>query len=198
MEISLGFSWCFPPRSIRGWSFFLLGEKGSIKNKEIWNDTTKSKLWLYHIHYLHDLNAKNSDSRLYSNQVLIDHWLRNNPPLDGVAWEPYPLSLRIVNLVKWFSKHSETVTDEYLISLELQAQASRQQIEYHILGNHLFVNAKALVFVGAYLEGDKAENWLNKGLEILDREINEQFLMDGGILNYLLCTMQIYYGIFAI
>ena len=50
-----------------------------------------------------------------------------------------------------------------------------QQLEFHILANHLFANAKALVFAGSYLAEDM---WLKKGLEILDKEISEQFLDD--------------------
>jgi uncharacterized heparinase superfamily protein len=48
------------------------------------------------------------------------------------------------------------------------------------LGNHLFANAKALVFAGAFFEGEEAERWLATGLRILDRELPEQILPDGG------------------
>ncbi len=53
-------------------------------------------------------------------------------------------------------------------------------LEYHLLGNHLFANAKALVFLGAFFEGQEADTWLQTGLSILDRELDEQILADGG------------------
>ncbi|HBU63911.1 MAG TPA: heparinase, partial [Alcanivorax sp.] len=61
-----------------------------------------------------------------------------------------------------------------------QARALERQVEWPILGNHLFANGKALVFVGAYLTGEEGDRWLRRGLAILDREIAEQFLADGG------------------
>ncbi|MCB1590758.1 MAG: alginate lyase family protein, partial [Xanthomonadales bacterium] len=47
-------------------------------------------------------------------------------------------------------------------------------------GNHLFANAKALVFAGCYFEGSEVTRWLGTGLRILARELPEQVLPDGG------------------
>ncbi|TOQ84691.1 hypothetical protein CGG86_23720, partial [Vibrio parahaemolyticus] len=70
--------------------------------------------------------------------------------------------------------------DEWLNSLSLQVQALEQQLEYHLLGNHLFANAKALVFAGCFFKGDLACRWLERGLDILHKEVAEQILSDGG------------------
>jgi hypothetical protein len=64
--------------------------------------------------------------------------------------EPYPLALRIVNLVKWFAR-TDNVSQEWIASLARQAQALYVQEERHLLANHLFVDGKALVFAGAFL-----------------------------------------------
>ena len=53
-------------------------------------------------------------------------------------------------------------------------------IEYHLLGNHLFANAKALIFSGYYLDGLEPKKWLRKGLYLLDLQIDEQIKEDGG------------------
>ena len=58
--------------------------------------------------------------------------------------------------------------------------ALEKRIESHLLGNHLFANAKALVFAGTYFSGAEADRWLNRGISILEREIPEQILLDGG------------------
>ncbi|WP_235906843.1 alginate lyase family protein [Pseudomonas saliphila] len=63
--------------------------------------------------------------------------------------------------------------------MALQAEALLKQREYHILGNHLFSNGKALVFAGSFLDCNRSRDWLESGLQILDREIAEQFLSDG-------------------
>lgn len=159
--------------------FEFLGETGDIHDQEAWNDPKKSKLWLYNLHYLDDLNAVGAELRQEAHKNLIGRWIAKNPPASGNGWEPYPLSLRIVNLVKWFSRQ-KMVEPLWLKSLGLQAQALYKQLEFHILGNHLLANAKAMIFAGAFLEGDEAQEWLKKGLWILDREMLEQFLPDGG------------------
>ena len=168
-----------PSRMLARGSFEFLGEQGDLKDKDSWNDPLKSKLWLYNLHYLDDLNAVGAELRREGHKNLIERWIAENPPAIGNGWEPYPLSLRIVNLVKWFSRQ-DVVEPAWLKSLGLQAQALYKQLEFHILGNHLFANAKALVFAGAFLDGDEAQKWLQKGLQILDREIPEQLLPDGG------------------
>lgn len=169
------FNSCFTPEG----DLRFLGETGSLNTHLLWNDTNRSKLWLYNLHYLDELNSMDADNRYDLIHNLIERWHLENPPCKGNGWEPYPLSLRIVNLVKWYSRHSHAVTQNLLRSLTTQAAVLGRKVEYHILGNHLFANGKALVFVGSYLEGGHAARWLRQGLKILDHEINEQFLKDG-------------------
>jgi len=54
------------------------------------------------------------------------------------------------------------------------------RLEYHLLGNHLFANAKALIYCGLYFSGPEAQCWYSRGLEIVARELQEQILSDGG------------------
>jgi len=155
-----------------------LNKQATVEAGIDWNSSEYSKLWLYNLHYFDDLSACHYQSRELLHYQFIDRWIEENPPCIGNGWEPYPLSLRLVNWVKWFSK-KDTVDAKYLSSIAQQSQALMQQIEYHILGNHLFANAKALTFVGAFLTGQQADKCLQKGLELLDHELQEQFLTDG-------------------
>lgn len=157
-----------------------LGELGNITNPLIWNSPSHSKLWLYNLHYFDALNAADMAFNQQILHVYIDTWIDRNPPLHGSGWEPYPLSLRVVNWIKWFSKMGLTPKMSWLDSLASQAEVLMQCIEYHLLGNHLFANGKALVFLGIYFSGKRADRWLHKGLQILDRELGAQFLIDGG------------------
>jgi uncharacterized heparinase superfamily protein len=156
-----------------------LSLKSDISSIECWNDDVKEKLWLYNLHYFDDLNAVSFNNRSSWHKSLIERWINENPPCKGNGWEPYPLSLRMVNWCKWFSKE-QSVNLKWNQSLFQQGQALLQQIEYHIMGNHLFSNAKALVFAGVYFDKSDCLGFLKKGLEILDKEIAEQFLEDGG------------------
>lgn len=152
---------------------------GKVLLAEHWNNPEFEKLWLYNLHYFDDLNSVDNSQRLSIQTNLVNRWIKENPPVSGNGWEPYPLSLRIVNWVKWYNRAG--IQDPYVIqSLYDQVTALTKQLEYHILGNHLFANGKALVFAGTFLQGVEAERFLDIGLKILKREIPEQFLEDGG------------------
>ncbi len=156
-----------------------LNKQACIENNADWNDDSHEKLWLYNLHYFDDLNAVDSLSRKSIQYSFVKRWIGENPPLIGNGWEPYPISLRLVNLIKWYQRAG--INDQSIIdSIALQAKALSKQLEYHILGNHLFANAKALVFVGCFLDGKEGRDYLSLGLKLLDREIPEQFLEDGG------------------
>lgn len=150
-----------------------------IRSAADWNNHNYQKLWLYNLHYFDDLNAIDSLSRKNVQLCLVKRWILDNPPVAGNGWEPYPLSLRLVNWIKWYSRAGLEDT-EIIYSIQQQAEALSKQLEYHILGNHLFSNAKALIFFGCFLQGDQAAKYLQLGLEILKREMPEQFLSDGG------------------
>ncbi|MEZ9184404.1 heparinase II/III family protein [Vibrio splendidus] len=175
---------------ITSWNSFSLWDScylggGKIKLLNIedklgsWNDETKSKLWLYNLHYFDDLNQRGWKERQEFHINLINSWIEQNPRMIGNGWEPYTISLRTVNWIKWFLSGNQP-EDNWLNSLLLQVQALEQQLEYHLLGNHLFANAKALLFAGCFFKGKLADKWLKRGLTILQKEIPEQILDDGG------------------
>jgi uncharacterized heparinase superfamily protein len=144
-----------------------------------WNGPQKDKLWRYNQHYFDDLNAYDADLRKDLHKELLTNWILENPPGVGVGWEPYPSSLRIVNWIKW-SLSSDKLSETLLHSLAVQLRWLSKRLEIHLLGNHLFANAKALFFGGLFFEGNEADRWLKKGLRILNREIEQQILPDGG------------------
>ena len=155
-----------------------LNEFGSLD--EIgWDGSQREKLWRYNQHYFDDLNAIDAPARRAWHTALVEAWLVANPPGRGTGWEPYPLSLRVVNWIKWCLAGA-TLSPEALHSLAIQARWLTGRLEIHLLGNHLFANAKALVFAGLFFQGQEAERWLAKGLRILERQVPEQILPDGG------------------
>lgn len=144
-----------------------------------WDDPALEKLWRYNLHYFDDLNVQDASLRSEWHRALLLRWIRENPPAAGAGWEPYPTSLRIVNWIKW-ALGGNVLPQECVQSLAVQVRWLCRRLEYHLLGNHLFVNAKALVFAGVFFEGPEAGNWLEKGLRILKREVRDQILADGG------------------
>lgn len=144
-----------------------------------WDAPELPKLLLYNLHYFDDLNSQTANDRTNWHHDLIARWITENPPAKGSGWEPYPTSLRITNWIKW-ALSGGRLSSEARLSLVVQIRWLTRRLEWHILGNHLFVNAKALVFSGLFFEGPEAQNWLAQGLKILAREVPEQILPDGG------------------
>lgn len=155
-----------------------LNELGNITIPADWNCASKPKLWLYNLHYFDDLSSHDGVKRYSLHRGFLDKWIEQNPPFSGNGWEPYPISLRLVNWVKWCSVQHQ-VSPKYLKSMLDQANVLLQLLEYHILGNHLFANAKALTFVGTYLQGENSAQLLRQGVKLLNEELDEQFLVDG-------------------
>ena len=175
--------------------FKFLNKEFTLKMPEDWNAKKLDKLWLYNLHYFDDLNAINSEERLAWHSSLIQKWIEDNPLGFGNGWEPYPSSLRIVNWIKWFLLDLNTnnnLDQMWLDSLAIQTRFLSQNLEYHLLGNHLFANAKALVFSGLFFKGEEADLWYQLGISIINRELSEQVLSDGG--NFELSPM--YHAIF--
>lgn len=159
---------------------FLNNERAFDPAAMDWRAEEMPKLWCYNLHYFDFLTEAACSPEL--GGALIDSWIAGNPPGGENAWEPYALSKRIVNWCKFILRQGEgmVLPELWARSLHQQAAYLMGDLEYHILANHFFKNAMALVFAGVLLEGPEAATWRRKGLQILRREIPEQFLADGG------------------
>jgi len=164
---------------LRRWTFRFLNEEHDLAEKVDWDNPAHEKLWRYNLHYFDDLNSTGASERSSWHKELLIRWIRENPPSRGTGWEPYPTSLRIVNWIKW-SLAGNAMPEEGLDSLAVQTRWLMKRLEFHLLGNHLLSNAKALVFSGLFFAGDEAQKWLDEGFSILEHEISEQILKDGG------------------
>jgi uncharacterized heparinase superfamily protein len=159
--------------------FSFLGETRELTSPDAWDRPEQAKLWRYNLHYFDDLTARDASDRKKWHDNIIDRWIDENPPTTGTGWEPYPTSLRIVNWVKW-SFAGNLLTPRQDLSLAIQARHLFKKIEWHLLGNHLLSNAKALIFAGLYFSGREADQWFRKGQSILAKQLPEQVLADGG------------------
>ena len=160
------------------WRVRFLNEDGEIRKPWQWNDLSKPKLWLYNLHYFDDLAAPADEAKIEIQRELMVRWIAENPAGHGNGWEPYPSSLRVVNWIKW-ALAGNAVDAGWLDSLAQQTRWLTQRLEWHLLGNHLLANAKALVMAGLYFEGPEAERWFGIGLSIYRRQLKEQILADG-------------------
>ena len=160
-------------------TFRFLNQTHILAGPGDWNAPGVDKLWLYHLHYFDDLNTERAAERRDWHRALIVRWIAENPPGHGNGWESYPLSLRIVNWLQW-ARAGNPLEPAWMHSLTVQVRYLARRMEWHLLGNHLFANAKALAYAGLFFADAEAECWLDAGLRVLDRQLPEQILPDGG------------------
>jgi hypothetical protein len=141
--------------------------------KEInWNFSDYGKLWTYNLNYFDYLNQ--SEMTKEQGLYLIKNFIAAIDSIkDGM--EPYPISLRCVNWIKFLTRHD--IRDRQIDnSLYAQSQILLDNLEYHLLGNHLLENAFSLLFVACYFRNEKI---YNKATNIMKNELKEQILDDG-------------------
>jgi hypothetical protein len=137
-----------------------------------WNYNNYGKLWTYNITYFDFLNQEDISKDEALN--LIYNFIENESILKD-AIEPFPISLRGINWIKFLSynniedkKIDNILYKHYMILLD--------NLEYHLLGNHLLENGYSLLFGAYYFQDEKL---YSKAKEILKSELKEQILKDG-------------------
>jgi uncharacterized heparinase superfamily protein len=157
-----------------------------------WNDRQHAKLWLFHLNYFDFLNVSfalpEEEPALKSALEIMLDWCANNSKGKEVGWEPYALSVRIVNWLKFLVRHACSMeshgfgaeVNTLVESLGLQTATLEHRLEKDLLGNHLLKNIKALLFAGAWLDSRLSERWWAKGEKLLEQQLHEQILADGG------------------
>lgn len=157
-----------------------IGIERPIRDRTDWDPQDAPKLWRYNLHYHDDLVARGNTARWAGLHGHLHRWVAENPPGAGTGWEPYPISLRVVNWIKWSWTSREPLDATLRDSLGTQCRMLRRRIEWHLLGNHVWANAKALMFAGAYLAGPEADGWRRYGTRLFLDQMREQVLKDGG------------------
>ena len=144
-----------------------------------WDNSAIAKLWRYNLHYFDYLRQEEHQAKQFElQQKIIEDWIIENPYGKGTGWEPYATSIRIINWIKWDFK-TKGLSDEAKLSLWNQVKWLAGRLELHLLGNHLFINAKALLFSCVFFGLDENSVIYKKALKILIEELEEQFLEDG-------------------
>ncbi len=152
--------------------FQFLNLDQTFKEEINWNYVGHGKLWVYHLNYFDYLHQPEMDWE--TGEELIESFLQDlqNRP-EGL--EPYPVSLRTINWIKFLSKH-DRYPQEIVDSLYAQYQVLTKKLEYHLLGNHLLENGFSLLFGAIFFQDEKLNRLTRK---ILKSELEEQVLEDG-------------------
>lgn len=178
--------WVYKPSSYRSGSFIFLNKEVKIEsnnfNKINWDDERNGKLWAYNLNYMdYILQPDISKMEVFE---LIKSFVKFLPTIKN-GLEPYPLALRGINWIKFLSnisnedksKYSSIITKEEVdSSLYAQYLILLDNIEYHLLGNHLLEDGFSLLFAAFYFQD---ESFYKKASKILFSELEEQILSDG-------------------
>jgi uncharacterized heparinase superfamily protein len=131
------------------------------------------KLWNYNLQYFDFLLDEKIDAA-ERYRLLLD--FSKNLLAKRVKLEPYPVSLRIINTLIFLSEY-DAQDEEVELALKRQISYLENNLEHHILANHLLENIFAL-FVGAYaLDSQRV---FQKALKLLGKQLDEQLMPDGG------------------
>jgi len=143
-----------------------------------WDRPDQTMLWRYNLQYFDWLKDADISAGWKLQSVL--RWISNYTMPRSPAWDPYPISLRLVNWIKFFNSNADLLNDSIREAIYRQAVYLKHNLELDIQANHLFKNSVALVFAGAFFSDDKGEELLKYGVTLLGQQIKEQFFPDGG------------------
>lgn len=153
-------------------TFVFLNLSRVFKNGIDWNFSEYGKLWTYNLNYFDFLNQEHIVKQ-DGLRLIEDHIRQNRVLID--AKEPYPISLRGINWIKFLSKH-KIRNQEINQALFNDYNRLMHNLEYHLLGNHLLENGFALFFGAYYFQN---ETLYKKAKQILTKELRRQVLDDG-------------------
>lgn len=138
----------------------------------------KSRLWQYNFMYMDYLLQPEMDKK--TGSVLILKFSERFKNIDA-AFEPYPVSLRGINWIKFILLHKileGNIHQKELIINDLYSQylLLLKRPEYNLLGNHLLENGISLLFGGLFFNSSL---FYSKAKSIITQELTRQILDDG-------------------
>jgi hypothetical protein len=154
-------------------TFEFIGLKHSFGVRIDWNYQGNGKLWNYHLQYFSCLLDEDipPEDRIRLLRDFSIHLLSSK-----IQPEPYPISLRIVNCLLFYSRYP--ISDPIILeAIQKQIDYLEHNIEYHILGNHLLENIFCLFISGIYINDPSL---YQKSHRLLVEQLREQILDDGG------------------
>tara|TARA_Y100001958_G_scaffold152612_1_gene139011 strand:+ start:23526 stop:25124 length:1599 start_codon:yes stop_codon:yes gene_type:complete len=149
---------------------FLNVQKKFLKKKVEFNYKKNGLLWTYNLNYFDFLVQKNISYNL-GVSLLFDFYNKN----DKMKKHSYPISIRIINVIKFFSFHNKT--NKVLLKKIFQELIHLvNNIEHHLRGNHVLENAISIYAGGVFFKNKKIKKI---GFNLLKKELKEQILDDG-------------------
>lgn len=166
-------SFPFSPQFVRENEFTFLNLKKKFDAGNVdWDFSDHGLLWNYHLNYFDFLHQESINTE--DGLKLIYHFM-DNAKISSHSFDPYPISLRGVNWIKFLVKNNiyDSKVDESLFRQYLKLS---HEIEYYLGANHLLENGFSLLFAAFYFHDEKL---FQQAENILLRELQKQILPDG-------------------
>jgi uncharacterized heparinase superfamily protein len=145
-----------------------------------WHDASIPRLQRFHLHYFDYATVAGAAAfRQWARS-----WMRENERLRGDGWHPYTISRRVVNWLRAADEFSDELDPAFRQELSASTYAQlrflARNLERDVRGNHLIANLRALVCGAACFAGAEPRRWRETALRLLETEVGEQILPDGG------------------
>lgn len=164
---------------------FSYGNEEFILHNGRWNPTGISQFWLKKLHgfeWLRDLRALSGNAARQTALAYIDHWLQNHRNYHEQIWAPDITGMRLAMWVSHFDffsdAHDDSFLDSFFASLHKQARHLNNSINSSLSGLEAFRALKGFLYVSLALQGQ--ENYIEKSLEGIKKQVQIQILSDGG------------------
>lgn len=129
--------------------------------------------------------------RSYADEIvaIVQSWIDANPPYLGIHWiSALEVGIRLISWIWAFEciKASQAVTPRFFETLLSSVYLHADYLENNLTigryaNNHLIGEAAALALAGTWRpEFKRSGRWTRKALVILERELQDQVLDDGG------------------
>ena len=140
--------------------------------------------WLHGFDWLQDLLSPKKNAPTARAVSYVDSWILTYGKWNDFSWQPDILGQRLFNWLTLWSPTFETSDDDIVgrrrrAVIYRQLKALKVNYKYTQAGLNRLRAAAALAMGGAKL-ADKADGFLARGLDLIDREIELQILPDGG------------------
>ena len=114
-------------------------------------------------------------------QELIDEWIQRSERYNKVTWAPYTISLRLIN---WISFYSNLIKNNLVKNIPMnvidsifkQNEYLKMNLEYDVLGNHLFENIKTIILTEHFF---KRRSLTQKYIYKINKILSKQLYNDG-------------------
>ena len=168
--------------------FTFLNQPFQFDSNVNWSDSSNDDLWNFHLNYFDYLSdfineySKSKDfSYIQKGQSLVEEWIKSSINYSRVTWSPYTISLRLINWITFYSKLVnenclKSIPENVIKSIIQQNDYLKSNLEYDVLGNHLFENVKTIILVEHFL-GNKTST--QKYVYKLNKILSKQILKDG-------------------